>query len=240
MGKVQCRGLNHDGTRCSRAVVKGFEWCLFHHPNKQGSMLEDFRYALEDELSSQLRIHPSFLDFTGFNFTIPLLFMEDIESVYFGNAVFSDSVIFWNIDEQRGLVFSGETVFNDALFLDVVDFGGSKFQEAYFVGAVFRELADFSETVFRRAYFNKAIFENEARFNKSYFAEFADFSEANFLGDGDFSEATSLGQVLFKRCSFLNAWFIKANLHKVDFQEAVFFGDIDFFESNIKNFEKKK
>jgi hypothetical protein len=238
MSKIKCRGHNREGTRCSRPVVEGHDFCLFHLPDKQEDLVDEFSLAFDIEKASQLKNHPDILDFTGFHFPIPLLFMEDLDSIYFKDAVFYESVTFWNMNEQRGVLFKDTITFKDAIFMDMADFGCARFRKAIFSGAAFREFVDFSETIFCKVYFDYAVFESNARFVKTNFIEYADFREAKFLADGDFCEASSEGEVFFNHSRFQNAWFTRSKFKQVDFSDAVFLGDLDVYESNINNIKK--
>ena len=67
---VQCRGKQYDESQCMRENVQGSDWCIFHHPKKQGKLVSDFVESFESELEIQKREHPDYLDFSGFYFPI--------------------------------------------------------------------------------------------------------------------------------------------------------------------------
>jgi uncharacterized protein YjbI with pentapeptide repeats len=237
MDNTHCNGRYHNGALCRRPVIEGFDWCIFHLPEKEEKHIEDFERLFENEKSSQIRLCPDFLDFTGFNFPSSVIFDTDLPNVCFKGAVFHDYVLFWDINEQKSVSINGNAWFNNSLFMDVVDFSGARFQDAWFNNATFKGLADFSKSVFDKAYFNGVDFKVDSRFSETNFLRYADFREARFRGDGDFSGAHSEGAVSFKDCIFQNAWFTRSRFKKVDFRNAVVLGEIDSSESDIV-FEK--
>jgi uncharacterized protein YjbI with pentapeptide repeats len=233
MDNDQCSGRYHNGDPCRRPAVEGNGWCIFHLPEKKEEHYEEFTGLLEEEKGSQLRLHPEFLDFTGFSFPSPVVIEADLPTVYFKDAVFHDYVLFWDVKGQKSVRIKGDAWFNNCTFMDVADFSGALFRDAWFSGASFKDLVDFSNAVFRRAYFTGVEFKDDSRFIEARFLGYADFGETRFWGDGDFSGAHSEGMVSFNRCRFQNAWFTNARFRKVDFRDAVFLGEIDFPESDI-------
>jgi uncharacterized protein YjbI with pentapeptide repeats len=218
-------------------VIEGLNWCIFHLPDKKGKLVKEFQRLIDEEKSSQERLHPDFLDFTGFSFPSPVIVDGDLPNVCFKDAVFHDYVLFWNVKGQERIEINGNAWFKNSLFMDVADFSEAKFQDAWFNNARFKGLADFSRSFFRRAHFNGVEFEDDSRFTETSFQIYADFTEARFREDGDFTGAHSEGEVSFNGSNFQNAWFTRSNFKKVDFCKAIVFGEIDTSESDIL-FEK--
>lgn len=233
LGNPRCNGRYHNGDLCGRPVFGESGWCIFHLPGKEEELIEEFQRLFENEKSSQMRLHPDFLDFTGFNFPSPVIIDKDLTNVGFKEAVFNDYVLFWDMDEQKSISINGKACFNNSRFMDFADFSNVRFQDACFNNSLFMGIADFSNTVFERAYFRGVDFKGDSRFIETRLLIYADFSKTRFRGDGDFSGAHSEGEVLFNGSKFQNAWFTRASFKKVDFRNAVVLGEIDCSESDI-------
>jgi uncharacterized protein YjbI with pentapeptide repeats len=99
----------------------------------------------------------------------------------------------------------GDLSFSGANLLESVDFRGSKFRSADFIGATFSGDADFSGAIFggdyQGAFFMGSTFMKSAYFRGSTFS-YADFSRATFSGEASFSRSTFSGHVFFEKMIF--------------------------------------
>lgn len=134
--------------------------------------------------------------------------------------------------------FGRPVKFDDATFLDDVEFRATIFNEvAFFSGAKFKKKADFTGAQFAaEARFYGASFTSDATFMLATFADQADFLGAKFVQTALFTEATFIkvvnfmgavfsGTALFNRAKFLGGALFRASFNgSVAFDGTLFRG----------------
>ena len=179
-------------------------------------MVETFRKAFYEELKKQVKEHPDYFDFTGFDFPITPKFPQEFKEAYFSNAIFRSKIALDTVlieGEFKKVIFHGDADFTGTIFYGDADFSFVKFQRAEFIdaefhgdanftGTVFHGDANFTGTSFQRTRFS-ATFHGYANFRRSRFYENA------FFQDCIFRSVTNFSYVVFEEQVFLSTRGIK-------------------------------
>lgn len=157
-------------------------------------------------------------------------------------------------------VIDGQTNFNDALFINAVNFRGTQFSKSQFNNTIFQENVKFNDATFRDdAWFNGSIFLKDAFFQNAKFnCSFVSFRRTSFLGNisflqTDFSASDKLSNIDFGATNYFGKFadfgganfsegianFKGANFSKchTSFRKAIFngsnvnFPEVKFFHS---------
>lgn len=91
-----CKGHYFDGSECNRLVINGTEYCIFHHPNKDDSLIPIFEEKFSEEIMNQQESHPDYFDFAEFTFPSDIIFPFIFPTTHFNKAKFKKEVRFMN------------------------------------------------------------------------------------------------------------------------------------------------
>ena len=232
---VRCKGKLHDGKPCTREVIGGSEYCIFHHTDKQGELVKRFEKEFPVEVDNQREEHPDYFDFSGFVFPSPILFSIDMPETFFSECVFRKVCGFRKTELHEGIHFNSDIslslggnrlVFRGTAFFNEVTFE----RDAWFREVAFEKDAWFREVVFKEdAWFKEATFENNANFGKAAFLGYAGFNKVIFKLDANF------GQVAFRRDTGFNKAVFGGD---AGFIGAVFEGYSDFSEAILREYAR--
>jgi uncharacterized protein YjbI with pentapeptide repeats len=172
---------------CDEETKWGYEYCLFHKPEKSEEEEREFYEKLLRRLNPKREIRE----------VAP---GEEEEIFVFEDGVDCRGYVFPPI--PRGLGFS----FEGAVFKRRAIFDWARFHyRVYFERCIFKDIATFRNTTFEAAEFHEAIFEKLADFTGATF-KYADFADATFKGGVDFSKAT-FKEAHFERATFKSTGF---------------------------------
>ena len=213
----KCKGITVLGeghVPCHRDAIPRSEWCIFHYPEKPEEFAKTFDEELRKDIERQIKEHPNYLDFAGFDFPNEIHFVEDFKRVDFRKAIFRKKAFFTRKYDELGLKFQGwanfsgvefhsEVFFDFALFSHGVEFLHAKFQDFAYFSYVQFEKASFMACEFQEGVtFSSSSFNGEAVFRWAKFHRHVIFAEAEFHSEANFKE------VVFKDfCDFSSSVF---------------------------------
>ncbi|HEY0428175.1 MAG TPA: hypothetical protein VGC76_10370 [Pyrinomonadaceae bacterium] len=228
----------------AKYLHEGNSYCILHYPKKEKS--KEFWKAIESKKANgdcnfRAVWFPDVANFATedwkscFREYALTAANDSNKKIDFTATVFSDHAHFNDIE------FGCPISFEEATFLNGVNFKGSKFTEANFNWTTFSSKVSFDEVIFSESkpvsfwatvfdekshtYFQRTQFQNYADFRHSYFFGYVYFSGIKFTKEDksgfDFRSINlkNPGSVSFRDTNLCSNWFIDADAHKFSFED---------------------